>query len=124
MDTLDALPDTALREQKWTEHVKAHPEDADEDSSSVYLPSSDGSERDFELPTIPMLLRFPLFSRRVAAQRSQFIVLGSAPSWVSDETNKPDSSICSITIAGQHTRAIRAELRECGVTESVIFPDL
>lgn len=124
MDTLDALPDTALREQTWTKHVEIHPESADEDSSSVYLPSSDGSERDFELPTIPMLLRFPLFTRRIAAQRSQFIVFGSAPSWLSDEAKKPDSSICLITIDGQHTKAIRAELRECGVTESVIFPDL
>jgi FRG domain len=124
MDTLDALPDTALREQKWTEHVEAQSEDSDEDSSNVYLPSSDGSERDFELPTIPMLLRFPLFSRRVAAQRSQFIVFGSVPSWLSEETSKPDSSICLITIDGRHTKAIRAELRECGVTESVIFPDL
>lgn len=124
MDTLDALPDTALREQNWNEHVKAHPEDVEEDSSDVYLPSPDGSERDFELPRIPMLLRFPLFSRRVAAQRSQFIVFGSDPSWLSDEIQKPDSPICSITIDGQHTQAIRAELRECGVTESVIFPDL
>jgi hypothetical protein len=124
MATLDACPDTALREQRWAEHVKASPEDADEDSSSIYLPSSDGSERDFDLPRIPMLLRFSHFSRRVAAQRSQFIVFGSAPSWLSDEISKPDSSICSITIDGHDTKTIRAELRECGVTESVIFPDL
>jgi hypothetical protein len=124
MDTLDTLPETALREEKWTEYAEANPEDADEDSANVYLPSSDGSERDFELPRIPMLLRFSHFSRRVAAQRSQFIVFGSDPSWLSDEADKPNSSICSITIDGQHTKATRAELRECGVTESVIFPDL
>ena len=124
MDTLDALPDEALREQKWAEHVTANPEDNDEDSSSMYLPMSDGSDRDFDLPRIPMLLRFSHFSRRVAAQRSQFIVFGSDPSWLSDEANKPDCSICSIVVDGAKARSIRAELRECGVTESVIFPDL
>jgi len=71
-----------------------------------------------------MLLRFSHFSRRVAAQRSQFIVFGSDPSWLSDEANKPDCSICSIVVDGAKARSIRAELRECGVTESVIFPDL
>jgi len=126
MNTLDALPDSALREQMWSEHVKANPEDIEqnEDSSSVYLPSSDGSERSFELPRIPMLLEFPHFSRRVAAQRSRFIVFGADPSWLSDEVNKPDSSICSIIIDGKYARAIRAQLKECGITESVIFPDL
>ncbi len=124
MDTLDALPDTSIREAKWMEHVKAHPEDVEGDSADIYLPSSDGGERDFELPRIPMVLQFEHFSRRVAAQRSQFIVFGADPSWLSDEIKKSDSSICSIVIDGQSTKAIRAELRECGVTESVIFPDL
>jgi hypothetical protein len=124
MDTLDAEPDTALREQQWTEHVTANPRDDDDDSSELYLPSSDGSPRPFELPRIPMLLRFSHFSRRVAAQRSQLIVFGSHPSWLSDEADKPDSSICTIVIDGTKTKSIRAELRECGVTESVIFPDL
>jgi hypothetical protein len=97
----------------------------DESDSPVYvLASPDGSPRPFELPRIPMLLRFSHFSRRTAAQRSQLIVFGSDPSWLSDEANRPDSSICMIVIDGSRTKAIRAELRECGVTESVIFPDL
>jgi hypothetical protein len=122
--TLDAHPDTALREQKWSEHVKSDSENAQYDSAEFYVPSSDGGARDFELPRIPMLLQFPLFSRRVAAQRSRFIVFGTDPSWLSDEFQKTDSSICSITIDARSTKQIRAELRECGVTESVIFPDL
>jgi hypothetical protein len=71
-----------------------------------------------------MLLRFSHFSRRVAAQRSQFVVLGSDPAWLSDEAAKPDSSIRAITIDANKGKAIRAELRQCGITESVIFPDL
>jgi hypothetical protein len=124
MGALDAQPDTALREQLWTEHVKADPQDADDDSSSIYLPTSGRNPRVFDLPRIPMLLEFPLFTRRVAAQRSQFIVFGTDPSWLSEETNRNDSSIRTIIIDGRFARSIRAELRECGVTESVIFPDL
>ena len=71
-----------------------------------------------------MALTFSHITRRVAAQRSQFIVFGAEPSCLSDEVDKPDSCIRVITIDGERTRAIRTELRECGVTESVIFPDL
>jgi hypothetical protein len=124
MDKLEAQPDTPLLEQRWEQHVKDHPEDADNDDSYAYLPTSDGSDREFELPRVPMLLTFPLFSRRVAAQRSQFIVFGSDPSWLSNEAIESDSSVRSITIDGSCARSIRVELRECGITESVIFPDL
>jgi hypothetical protein len=71
-----------------------------------------------------MLLTFRQISRRVAAQRSQLIVFGTDPSWLSNEVNKQDSSIDVITIDGQRTSEMRAQLRECGITESVIFPDL
>ncbi len=124
MDTLNSLPDTAQTEQRWAEHIKTHPEDSEEDESDVYLPSGGGDERPFELPRVPLVLQFPFISRRVAAQRSQFIVFGTEPTWLSDEAAETDSAIRCITIDGTRTRAIRAELRECGVTESVIFPDL
>lgn len=124
MDKLDSLPDTPLMEEKWKEYIEAHPEYAEDDVSEAYLPSGDDAEMDFELPRIPLFLRFPLFSRRVAAQRSQFIVFGSDPSWLSGETLRPDPAIRTITIDGKCARKIRAELQECGVTESVIFPDL
>lgn len=124
MDSLNNLPDTIQLQQRWTEHIETHLEDNEEDESDIYLPSSNGDDRPFELPGVPMVLQFPFISRRVAAQRSQFIVFGSKPSWLSNEATKVDSPIRCITIEGTRTRAIRAELRECGVTESVIFPDL
>ncbi len=124
MDTLDAEPDTPIREQTWEEHVKAHPSDANSDSSDIYLPSADVGARTFDLPRIPMVLTFAHITRRVAAQRSQFIVFGSDPLWLSNEASKPEPSIRTITIDGKQAMSIRAELRECGVTESVIFPDL
>ena len=114
MDTLNSLPDTAQTEQRWAEHIKTHPEDSEEDESDVYLPSGGGDERPFELPRVPLVLQFPFISRRVAAQRSQFTVFGTEPTWLSDEAAETDSAIRCITIDGTRTRAIRAELRECG----------
>ncbi len=124
METLDALPGTATRETQWEEHLKTNPEDDEDDESRLYLPSRDDNPRDYDLPRIPMLVRFPLFSRRVAAQRSQFIAFGTDPSWLSDEVDRPGSSIRKIIVDAMFSRPLRVELRECGVTESVIFPDL
>lgn len=124
METLDAQPDTKVFDKQWAEHRASHPHDDEDDSHELYLPSPDGSQRPFELPRTPIVLTFPLFSRRVAAQRSQFLVFGSDPSWLSTEADRHDSSIRTIIIDGKQARSIRAELRECGVTESVIFPDL
>ncbi len=67
---------------------------------------------------------FPLITRRIAAQRSRFIVFGTKPNWLSEEAGKPDSTIASITVAADARSSIRQELRDCGVTKSVIYPDL
>jgi len=40
------------------------------------------------------------------------------------EQEKPDSSVRAIPIDGACSYQIRLELRDSGVTESVIFPDL
>jgi|ERR1022692_1130558 hypothetical protein len=125
MEELEALPDYAMAEQKWKDYINAHPnsEQPVDDVSLSYLPDPE-DDRELELPRIPMVLTFPHITRRVAAQRSQFIVFGADPSWLSDEVDKPDSCIRMITIDGEKTRNIRTELRECGITESVIFPDM
>jgi len=125
MDKLESLPDFEVAKTKWREYIATNPnEDRPVDDESLsYLPDPDGS-RGLELPRIPMLLTFSYFTRRVAAQPSQFIVFGTDPSWLSDEVDRPDSSISVITIDGGKTRGIRTELRECGITESVIFHDL
>jgi len=125
VDELEALSDFATAEQKWKAYIAAHPDEEQpvDDVSLSYLPDPD-DDRGLELPRIPLVLTFPHITRRVAAQRSQFIVFGVDPSWLSDEVDKPDSCIRVITIDGENTRTIRTELRECGITESVIFPDL
>jgi hypothetical protein len=72
---------------------------------------------------VPLLLDFPHITRRVAAQRSRFMVFGTKPSWLFAELEKADS-LKLITIEPGSIFKIRIELRESGVAESVIFPDL
>jgi hypothetical protein len=122
MDKLDALPETTMAEEQWEKYAESD-EDADDDVSSLYIPTG-ARDSELELPRVPLLLNFPHLTRRVAAQRSQFIVFGSQPTWLADEAERKDSAIRTIIIDGSKARMIRSELRECGVTESVIFPDL
>jgi hypothetical protein len=55
---------------------------------------------------------------------SRFIVLGTEPNWMQDEFRKTDSTIQLITIAAAARAQLRQDLRDCGITESVIYPDL
>jgi hypothetical protein len=52
------------------------------------------------------------------------MVFGTEPSWLSDELEKANSPIEVITIEATCIPSLKVELRESGVTESVIFPDL
>lgn len=63
-------------------------------------------------------------ARRVAAQRSRFMVFGASESWLSDEFEKVNSPIGEITIEATCIPSLKIELRESGIVESVIFPDL
>jgi hypothetical protein len=92
IDTLESPPDFSLAKQKWMDFIAKHPHEEQpvDDESLSYLPDPDES-RNLDLPRIPMLLTFSHFTRRVAAQRSQFVVFGSDLSWLSDEVDRPDS---------------------------------
>ena len=91
----------------------------------AYLPLDDDEDlMELEIPKVPLLLEFPHITRRVAAQRSRFIVFGTDPNWLAEESQKPDSPIKEIPIDGSFSYKIRLALRDSGVTESVIFPDL
>jgi len=75
-------------------------------------------------PAKPVVVESQHFIRRVAAQRSGFVVLDKESGWLRSHLNKKDSRIRRIRIPESSFRNVRAELRSCGVTESVIFPDL
>jgi hypothetical protein len=63
-------------------------------------------------------------TRRIAAQRSRFMIFGTDPSWLSKLATKRGSRITPITIPVGAITPIKFELREAGITESVIYPDL
>lgn len=77
-----------------------------------------------ELPNAPLVLEFPQITRRVAAQRSRYIVYGSDKNWLTRWAEKDSSRLWRIFIPKSSTPEIRTQLRDAGLTESVIFPDL
>ena len=128
-DHLCALPETALTIKDWRDYAKEDPyykgkEDEWENWENAYLPGDEEDLRKMNIPKVPLLLYFPHITRRVAAQRSRFMVFGTSESWLSDEFEKPNSPIEAITIEATCVPSLKIELRESGVAESVIFPDL
>ena len=126
-DRILALPEIKITKDNWKAYIKKFPSyDLPEDEwERSYLPPDDEEDRiELEIPKVPLLLEFPYITRRVAAQRSRFMVFGTDPNWLAQESQKPDSSIREITIDGRFSDQIRSELRFSGITESVIFPDL
>jgi hypothetical protein len=123
---LDTLQETKRAEKQWKRYVRKHPQDEfpEDEPERVYLPASKEDLKELSPPAVPLLLDFPHITRRVAAQRSRFLVFGTDPSWLANEATKSDSLIQSIGIDGGSCYRIRRELRDSGITESVIFPDL
>jgi hypothetical protein len=56
----------------------------------AYLPADEEDLAEMNVPRPPLVLDFPLITRRIAAQRSRFIVFGTEPNWLSEEFRKPD----------------------------------
>ncbi|MGA8668626.1 MAG: hypothetical protein WB679_02050 [Terracidiphilus sp.] len=125
-DKLNALPDAKIGAQEWESYVKAHPsaDDDEEDWETRYLPGISEANPEINVPRTPFVLEFPHINRRIAAQRSRFVVLGTEPHWMVEEFERDDSTIRLIVIPSAKREEMRQGLRDCGVTESVIFPDL
>ncbi|HEU5048404.1 MAG TPA: FRG domain-containing protein [Rickettsiales bacterium] len=123
---IDKTAEVRKAEERCKKYVKKHPEvtTAADDYAVFYLPEEDGSDERRYLPKAPCVLIFDHITRRVAAQRSQFIVFGKNPNWLADKSQKPNSYIKPIIIDKKARPKIRRQLRDAGVTESVIFPDL
>jgi hypothetical protein len=98
--------------------------DRDQEYEEVWLPGDDEDFKEDPLPGFPMLLETEHITRRVAAQRSRFMVFGSNSRFLSELKKKSTARIRVIRIPGKVIPSIQRDLRDCGVTESVIFPDL
>ncbi len=105
------------RKRKWEGLSK-------DDWDDTYLPLDESERRELPLPAAPLLWDSPHVSRRVAAQRSHFMLFGNRPEWLSDLQSRRGSRLQAITIPKEDMKEIKYELRDAGLTESVIFPDL
>ena len=137
MDDLKGLPSWKKIKKSWRKYrigrmKKGH--ECAEEWDEVYLPgrhflkeskSLDSSKIEIpELPIEPLVLEFPQITRRVAAQRSRFMVYGSYKNWLINWAARKDAPIWRITIPKKNVAAMKIQLRDSGMTESVIFPDL
>lgn len=51
-------------------------------------------------------------------------MFGREPRWLLDRSSDSSFPIETFKFAGESVKQIRRELRDCGMTESVIYPDL
>lgn len=126
LDHLESLPDYENAKARWKVYCQANPwEDLSLDEwDRAYLPGDEEDQKVVALPQVPLLSDTAQMTRRIAAQRSRFMIFGTEPSWMSDLAGRPDSPVKILTIEAAVIATIRHELRDAGVTESVIFPDL
>jgi hypothetical protein len=127
IDILEDAPDQKDAEERWKKYCEKYPRDADEsDSETLYLPltESDAEEPLLQTPEMPLLWDSPHVTRRIAAQRSRFMIFGTDASFLTKLQKEKKSLLASITIPKGSISRIRQELRDAGITESVVFPDL
>jgi hypothetical protein len=112
---------------RWKQYCKTDPYRLDTDDwDRLYLPTDEEDFRNplLATPQVPLLWDSPHVSRRVAAQRSRFMIFGSDPSWLAKFAKRDDSKLKSIRIPAGSIDRIWRQLRDAGVTESVVYPDL
>jgi hypothetical protein len=109
----------------WIAYCRKYPsKELDEDDwDECYLPGKDGHD-ELPIPNSPLLLDFYRFSRRISAQRSQFVLMGTDPDFFDRLLKKTDARIGVIRVEKESVPEMRVALRDAGVTESVIYPDL
>ena len=126
VELLEKHRDTKDAERRWEKYNRRHPNDTSEDDCDrLYLPVDEDDAEDplLAIPEVPILWDSPHVSRRVAAQRSRFMVFGTDPYWLSDLVDKKGTRLFSIGIPASSIADIKQDLRDAGITESVVFPD-
>jgi hypothetical protein len=127
MDHLEKrLPDYKIAKENWGVFLKKHPNErfTEDDWDRSYLPDDEEGQKETPLPKVPILFDSTHVTRRIAAQRSRFMIFGNDPKWMAEMAARKDSHLQVITIPAGSIKEMRLELRDAGVTESVIFPDL
>ena len=125
-EKLKSLPDAKKAEKEWKDFCGRHPSYGGKEHAweEIYLPLDREDAKEINVPGVPLVLEFPHITRRIAAQRSRFVVFGTQADFLRQELFGSDPSIKLIEIASNCWEEIRHELRDAGITESVIYPDL
>src|SRR5258708_3161859 len=93
VDYLAALPDYRKAKKEWDAYCKKNPEKtrnySNEDWERTYLPGYQG----ISLPETPLLWDSPHVSRRIAAQRSRFMIFGMNYRWLVELAEKKNSHL-------------------------------
>jgi hypothetical protein len=123
LDELDKDSDRADAKERWNRYLeKAKSNRPKDDWERLYLPGDDEEEEPLlRTPEIPLLWDSPHVTRRVAAQRSRFMIFGTDPTWLSKLLKRRKTNLTSITIPRGSITRITQELRDAGVTDSVVF---
>jgi FRG domain len=125
-EEIKALQEIEHVKQQWKAYVEKHPSyqrDASE-WEGTWLPDDEEGRKELQIPPMPLLLEFPHITRRVAAQRSRFMLFGTDSDWLAEKLKSHYPCLEIIKIKAEVIPAMKVELRESGVTESVVFPDL
>jgi hypothetical protein len=124
---LNRDPDRKDAFNRWKAYLeKEKPPEMDDDWERLYLPADEDDIKEplLNTPKTPMLWDSPHVTRRVAAQRSRFMIFGTDPDWLATMEKLRGSRLVSLTIPRNSINGIRQELKDAGVTESVVYPDL
>ena len=126
IEILSKAPERKDMISRW-KRLATNDHSVDEDEwDRLYLPGDSDDSRNplLEAPVIPILFDSPHFTRRIAAQRSRFMIFGTDPLWIAQLYEQKASRLTSIAIPSGSVNRIRQELRDAGITESVVYPDL
>lgn len=126
LDVTKDSDDHKHAEKRWTQYANTDNSVESRDWDRLYLPADEDDLKDplLATPTSPILFDSPHVTRRIAAQRSRFMLFGTNPMWLGDHLGQPESHLESISIPAPAISRIRQQLRDAGITESVVFPDL
>lgn len=130
-DALDHVTENYRHEKEnWKRYIENHPyylhgEDSGDAWEVAYIPADEDERKELPVPRWPLVMEFPHITRRIAAQRSRFVVFGTDPFWLAEEYEKRGfMDVIEIDPDPENIIKTRCELRDAGITESVIFPDL
>jgi hypothetical protein len=123
-ETRDQIDAVARWKKYWQEKRPFDTEE--EDWDRLYLPLGEDNPKEprLHMPKTPLLWDSPHVTRRIAAQRSRFMIFGSDPFFLRKLERDRDSRLVSIIVPRSRVNRIRQELRDAGITESVVYPDL